>query len=48
MKRYKAIVKVSGVVMSTIIFAENPIFAFKLVQQQFGANNVVTPPIEVH
>jgi hypothetical protein len=44
MKQFKATVKVCGMVVSTIVFAENPIHAFKLVQQQYGTNNVVSPP----
>ncbi|QWD59911.1 hypothetical protein [Polynucleobacter sp. MWH-UH35A] len=47
MHQYKAIVKVGGVVMSTIVFAENPNYAYKLVQQQYGANNVVSPPMQL-
>ena len=47
MKQFKATVKVSGLVMNTIVFAENVNFAFKLVQSLYGANNVVSPPVQV-
>lgn len=47
MKQFKATVKVSGLVMSTIVFAENSMLAFKLVQYLYGAHNVVSPPIQI-
>ena len=47
MKQFKATVKVSGTIITTIVFAENPMFALKLVQQQFGNNNVVSPPMQI-
>lgn len=47
MKQFKATVKVSGTIITTIVFAENPMFALKLVQQQYGANNVVSPPMQL-
>jgi hypothetical protein len=47
MKQFKATIKVSGLVMNTIVFAENSMLAFKLVQSLYGANNVVSPPIQI-
>ena len=47
MKQFKATVKVGGLVISTIVFAENVNFAFKLVQSLYGAGNVVSPPIQI-
>jgi hypothetical protein len=44
MKQFRATVKASGVVISTIVFAENTNFAIKLLQAQFGANNVIGIP----
>ena len=47
MKRYKATVKVSGVWINTIVFADNSAMAFKLVQGQFGSGNVLSPPQQI-
>ena len=47
MKQFKATIKVSGLVMNTIVFAENSMLAFKLVQSLYGANNVLSPPIQI-
>ena len=47
MKQFKVTIKVSGVVMSTIVFAENSILAYKLVQSLFGTNNVVSQPFHI-
>lgn len=47
MKQFKATVKVSGMVISTIVFAENSMLAYKLVQSLYGANNVVALPAEI-
>jgi len=44
MKQFRATVKASGLVISTIVFAENTNFAIKLLQAQFGANNVIGIP----
>jgi hypothetical protein len=42
MKQFKATVKISGVWINTIVFAENSAMAFKLVQEQFGVGNVLS------
>jgi hypothetical protein len=47
MKQFRAKVKASGLVISTIIFAENTNFAIKLLQAQFGANNVIGIPTQI-
>ena len=48
MKQFRATVKASGLVISTIIFAENTNFAIKLLQAQFGANNVIGIPLQLN
>jgi hypothetical protein len=47
MKQFKATVKVSGVWINTIVFADNSAMAFKLVQGQYGAGNVLAPPLQL-
>ena len=47
MKQFRATVKASGLVISTIVFAENTNFAIKLLQAQFGANNVISIPTQI-
>ena len=47
MKQFKATVKVSGVWINTIVFADNIAMAFKLVQGQFGAGNVLSQPQQI-
>ena len=47
MKQFRATVKASGLVISTIVFAENTNFAIKLLQAQFGANNVIGIPTQI-
>jgi hypothetical protein len=47
MKQFKAQVRASGLVVTTIVYAENTNFAIKLLQAQFGANNVIGIPAQV-
>ena len=47
MKQYKATVRVAGLIMITVVFAENTNFAMKLLQAQFGTNNVVGIPTPI-
>jgi len=47
MKQFRATVKVSGLVINTIVFADNANFAIKILQAQYGANNVVGIPTVV-
>jgi hypothetical protein len=45
MKQFKATVKVSGLWINTIVFADNSNHAFALVKSQYGASNVLAPPM---
>ena len=47
MKQFKATVKASGMIVATIVFAENTNFAIKLLQAQFGAANVIGIPSQI-
>ena len=47
MKQFRATVRVSGFVVNTIVFAENSNFAMKILQAQFGANNVIGIPTQI-
>ena len=47
MKQYKATVRAGGVVVVTIVFAENINSAMKILEAQFGANNVMSIPIKI-
>jgi hypothetical protein len=44
MKQFKATVRASGLIVTTVVFAENTNFAMKILQAQFGANNVISIP----
>jgi len=47
MKQFRATLKVSGLVVTTIVFADNANFAMKILQAQFGANNVIGIPTQI-
>ena len=47
MKQFRTTVKVSGLVVTTIVFADNANFAMKILQAQFGANNVIGIPTQI-
>ena len=47
MKQFRATVKASGLVVTTIVFAENTNAAMKILQAQFGANNVIGIPTQM-
>jgi hypothetical protein len=47
MKQFRATVRASGIVVTTIVFAENVNFATKILQAQFGAANVIGIPAQV-
>jgi hypothetical protein len=47
MKQFRATVRASEMVATTIVFAENINFATKIFQAQFGAANVVSIPHEI-
>lgn len=45
MKQFKATVRVGGLIVATIVFAENSSCAMRLLRAQFGASNVVGNPM---
>jgi hypothetical protein len=47
MNRYQAQVKVSGLTLKTVVYADSSAHARLLLQQQFGVNNVISIPIKV-
>jgi hypothetical protein len=47
MKQFRATVRASGLVVTTIVFAENTNFAMKILQAQFGSNNVIGIPSQI-
>ena len=47
MKQFRATVKASGMIVATIVFAENVNFAIKILQAQFGAANVIGIPSQI-
>ena len=47
MKQFRATVRASGMVVTTVVFADNPNFALKILQAQFGATNVIGIPIQI-
>jgi len=47
MKQFRATVKVSGVWVNTIVFADNLNHAFQLARAQYGAMNVLAPPQQI-
>lgn len=48
MKQFKAQVKVSGMYVETIVFANSIVEAQKILQAQFGASNVISIPTQIH
>jgi hypothetical protein len=47
MKQFRATVRAGGLVVTTIVFAENTNFAMKILQAQFGPNNVISIPTQI-
>lgn len=47
MKQFRATVRASGVILTTVVFAENANFAIKVLQAQFGASNVMSIPVQI-
>jgi hypothetical protein len=47
MKQFRATVRASGLIISTIVFAENANFAVKILQAQFGVNNAIGIPTQL-
>ena len=48
MKQFRATVRASGMVVTTVVFATSTLEAQKILQAQFGANNVVSISAEIH
>jgi hypothetical protein len=44
MRRYKATVRVKGVAIRTVVYAENSTHARLILQYQFGFTNLLTTP----
>jgi len=47
MKQFRAIVRASGMVVTTVVFADSILEAQKILATQFGASNVVTIPTQI-
>ncbi|WP_286226795.1 MULTISPECIES: hypothetical protein [unclassified Polynucleobacter] len=47
MKQFRATVRASGLIVTTIVFAENVNFAIKILQTQFGVHNVLGIPTQL-
>lgn len=47
MKQFRATVRASGVVVTTVVHADNVNFAIKILHTLFGAANVISIPVEV-
>lgn len=47
MNIYQAQVKVGGFALKTAVYADSVNHARLILQQQFGANNVITTPLKV-
>jgi hypothetical protein len=48
MKRYKTLVKASGLWVETVVFAQSSSQAHALFKSIFGAQNVPHMPTEIH
>lgn len=48
MKQFKATVRASGMVVTTVVFAQSTLEAQKILAAQFGANNVISIPTQLH
>jgi hypothetical protein len=44
MKQYQGTVRISGIWIKTIVFAQSSAHAQKLLRAQFGATNVLSTP----
>lgn len=47
MKQFRETVRASGMVVTTVVFADNVNFTTKILQAQFGANNVISIPSQI-
>lgn len=48
MNKFLATVKVSGVILKTIVFADSSSHAKQIAQAQFGINSVVALPTKIN
>lgn len=48
MKQFRATVRASGMVVTTIVFATSTLEAQKILAAQFGTNNVISIPSQIH
>lgn len=48
MRQFKATVRASGMVVTTVVFAKSTLEAQKILAAQFGANNVISIPTQLH
>lgn len=48
MKQFKAQVKASGMYVETVVFANSTLEAQRILQAQFGVNNVISIPTQIH
>ena len=47
MKQFRATVRASGVVVTTVVYAENTVSAIKILHAVFGSGNVISIPTEI-
>ena len=48
MRQFRATVRASGMVVTTVVFAQSTLEAQKILAAQFGANNVISIPTQLH
>ena len=47
MKQFRAMVKASGMVVATVVFAQTTLDAQKILAAQFGGHNVIGIPTQI-
>jgi len=47
MKQFRAIVRASGMTVTTVVFADSVLGAQKILATQFGVNNVISIPTQI-
>ncbi len=47
MHQFQALVKANGMMVQTVVFADNVIAALKILQAQYGASNVASQPMQL-
>ena len=48
MYRYRIVVRVKGIVIKTVIYADSDMHARLLAQYQYGIANITTPPQRIN